>query len=134
MIHKIAFGIVFFTAIGGALWLGRSSERWTAFALLISALASPLLQENLFFRPELGILLIDGGLLAYLVWLALRSDRFWPIYAAAFQIVGTTIHLASVADSNLWAKAYATAQVFWAYPVLFALLIGTWLEARYRQN
>lgn len=134
MVHKIAFGIVFFTSVGGALWIGRGNERWTAIVLMLSAFASPLLQTSRFFQPESGILVVDLLLLGYLVWLALRSDRFWPLYAAGFQIVGTTIHLARIADTTVFQSAYATAQIFWAYPVVLALGAGTWLEARYRSQ
>ena len=100
--------------------------------MLLAALASPLVETNAFVQAEIGILLIDGSLLAYLLVLALRSDRFWPMWAAGFQIVGTSIHGASIADPAIWPFAYATAQVFWSYPVLFSLLFGSWVEARHR--
>ena len=134
MLHKIAFTSIVLFSCGGALWLGRDNERWTALALLVSGAASAVLQTSQFFQPESGILLVDLALLGYLVWLALRSDRFWPLYAAGFQVVGTTIHLARFADHNVLHSAYATAQIFWAYPVLLALAAGTWLEARYRSH
>lgn len=134
MLHKVAFTLIVMFSCGGALWLGRDNERWTALALLIGAAASVGLQTSQFFEPESGILLVDLGLLAYLIWLALRSDRFWPLYAAGFQMVGTTIHLARLADPNVLHSAYAFAQIFWAYPVLLALAAGTWLEARYRTH
>ncbi len=132
MLHKIAFLTLLLSICGYSLWLGRDNERWTAVALLGSAVASPLMQTSEFFQPEIGILFIDLMLLSYLIWLAMRSDRFWPLYAAGFQVVGTTIHLARMVDPNVLHSAYATAQIFWAYPVLLALATGTWLEARYR--
>jgi len=134
MIHKIVFLSLLLGSCGYAVWLGRDNERLTAIALLSSAVASVYLQTSKFFQPESGILLVDLVLLSYLIWLALRSDRFWPLYAAGFQVVGTTIHLARIADHNVLHSAYATAQVFWAYPVLFALVVGTSLEARYRRE
>lgn len=132
MIHKIVFLSLLLGSCGYAFWLGRDNERLTAIALLSSAVASVYLQTSKFFQPESGILIVDLLLLAYLIWLAMRSDRFWPLYAAGFQVVGTTIHLARFADSNVLHSAYAAAQIFWAYPVLLALAAGTWLEARYR--
>ncbi len=134
MLHKIAFTLIVLFSCGGALWLGRQNERWTAMALLLSGAASAFLQKSNFFQPESGILLVDLALLFYLIWLAMRSDRFWPLYAAGFQVVGTTIHLARMVDPNVLHSAYATAQIFWAYPVLLALATGTWLEARYRSR
>jgi hypothetical protein len=111
---------------------GRYEERQAAIVMLLAALASPLVETNTFVGMEIGILLIDGSLLAYLLVLAMRSDRLWPMWAAGFQIVGTAIHGASVTDATIWPFAYATAQVFWSYPVLFALMFGSWVEARHR--
>jgi hypothetical protein len=132
MALRIFFLIALLGICGTAFWKGRNSERLTAFALLVAAFVSPLVETNDFMRAETGILIVDLMLLAYLILLALQSDRFWPLWAAGFQIVGTLIHVASLVDSTIWPSAYATAQVFWSYPVLLALGVGTWLEARYR--
>ena len=129
---QILFIVALATCCGAAFWLGRDSERTTAVLLVAAATLSPLVQTSNFLHPETGILLIDMLLLAYLLVLALRSDRYWPLWAAGFQVVGTFIHVARIVDPSVWPPAYATAEVFWSYPVLFALGAGTWLEARYR--
>ena len=133
MLLKVFFIVALLGCCGTALWMGRNSERWTAISLLFAAAISPLAQTSDFVHPELGILVIDLALLAYLLTLALRSDRFWPLWAAGFQVVGTTVHLARMVDTDVWPFVYGTAQIFWSYPVLLALMAGTWLEARYRQ-
>lgn len=132
-LNQFAFAAVMVLTCGSALWFGRDSERWTALALIMAAVASVFAQASKFFEPESGILLIDLALLAYLVWLALRSDRFWPLYAAGFQVIGTLIHIARLTDDSIWHSAYATGQVLWAYPVLLTLAAGTWFEARRRE-
>jgi hypothetical protein len=132
MILRLFFLAILLGTCGMAFWKGRNSEKWTTALLLIAAVASAALEKRVFYGTETGVLIVDLMLLAYLLVLALQSDRFWPLWAAAFQIVGTSIHLASIVDSEIWPAAYATAQVFWAYPVLLALAAGTWLEARYR--
>ena len=130
---QILFIVALAICCGAAFWLGRDSERITAAMLIAAATLSPLVQTSNFLHPEGGILLIDLLLLAYLLVLALRSDRFWPLWAAGFQVVGTLIHVARLVDASVWPSAYATAEVFWSYPVLLALGLGTWLEARSRQ-
>ncbi len=129
---QILFTIVLFTGSGAALWKGRFDERITAAALLAAAFSSPLVEAGAFAVPEVGVLVVDSALLAFLIGLSLVSDRFWPMWAAGFQIVGTLTHLARFVDVSIWPKAYMTAEAFWAYPVLAALGIGTWLEARFR--
>jgi hypothetical protein len=133
MLFQVMFLVALFASCGVALWLGRSNERLTAVVLLACAIASPMVETSEFARPEPGILLIDGLLLVYLIALALRSDRFWPLWAAGFQVVGTLIHVARLVDSTIWPSAYATAGVFWGYPVLAALALGTWWEGRFRE-
>jgi len=132
-INQFIFDAVMILTCGTALWYGRDSERWTAIVLVAAAVGSLFAQTSKFFQPESGILLIDLALLGYLVWLALRSDRFWPMYAAGFQIIGTLIHVARITDDSIFQTAYATGQILWSYPVLLTLAVGTWLEARRRE-
>lgn len=130
----VIFTIVLFTGCGIAMWKGRAVERLTALLLLAAAFGSPLVSTSGFVAPEVGILAVDAALFGFLLYLAMISDRFWPLWAAAFQIVGTLIHVARFVDVSVLPGAYATAEAFWAYPVLFALGIGTLLEAQYRER
>lgn len=72
----------------------------------------------------LGTLLVDLAVLAAFFRLALRSDKFWPLWTTAFQIIGVATHLAKLADPVIVPRAYSIAQGFWAYPMLVALVIG----------
>lgn len=128
------FVLLMVISCGFAFWRGHGDERMAATAIIFAALLSPVAKASGFASPETGILGIDMALLAFLVILALRSDRFWPLWAAGFQVVGTTIHLATFVEVDIWPPAYMAAQSFWAWPVLTALLAGTWLEARYRHR
>ena len=132
-LNQYIFVAIMLVTCGAALWFGRDSERWTAIVLISSAVASLIAQSSKFSQPESGILMIDLALLAYLIWLALRSDRFWPLYAAGFQIIGTLIHVARITDDSIFQSAYATGQILWSYPVLLTLAAGTWFEARRRE-
>lgn len=128
------FLTVLFGGCGTALWKGYRDERLTAVVLLVGAFVSPMVTVGAFLVPEIGVLVVDTVLLGFLVGLAMISDRFWPMYAAGFQIVGTLVHVARFVDASIWPSAYMTAEAFWAYPVLVALGFGTWLEARYRES
>lgn len=132
-LNQIVFDLVMIATCFTALWYGRNSERWTAVVLILAAVASLFASSSKFFQPESGIMLIDLALLGYLVWLAMRSDRFWPMYAAGFQIIGTLIHVARITDDSIFQSAYATGQILWSYPVLLTLAVGTWFEARRRK-
>ena len=120
-------------AVAVALWRGGWPERSAATAVLLASFASPLVESSLFASPEYGILAVDLMLLGWLGALALFTDRFWPLWAAGFHLVGTIIHVARMVDPTVMPSAYAVGQVFWAYPVLLALASGTLVEARSRR-
>lgn len=126
------FAILLIGTCAFAFLQGRTDERVAAGAMLVAAALSPIALSAGYASPETGVMGIDMALLVLLVIIALKSDRFWPLWAAGFHIVGTTIHLATFVEVDIWPPAYANAQAFWAWPVLVALLVGTLLEARYR--
>jgi hypothetical protein len=83
----IAFTAVFGTSAMAWKW-GGLDEKLAASGFIIATIASNFANRSNYTNTETGILIIDLLLLAGLVVLALRSDRFWPMWAAAFQLVG----------------------------------------------
>ena len=115
-----------------AFRFGGRDEQMAAIAFIGATLASRLVNTN-YAHMEASVLLVDAVLLFGLILLALKSDRFWPMYAAAFQFVGTVVHIASMAETGNLAWAYAVGLIFWSYAVMLALMAGTWLEGRARR-
>jgi hypothetical protein len=113
-------------------WGGRD-ERFAAGAFIIATLMS-WVTDNAYSGTQMNVLIVDFALLLGLVGLALTSDRFWPMYAAAFQLVGTVVHVASMTQTGDSAWAYAVGLIFWSYAVMAALLAGTWVEGRHRRS
>ena len=42
----------------------------------------------------------------------------------------TMSHLMKAIDPHLIPRAYAAASIFWSYPILLLILIGTWRTGR----
>jgi hypothetical protein len=122
------------TSCGVAIRWGGLDERLASLGFVLATLASQIWTKTNYAHTETIVLMIDAALLVGLVILALRSDRFWPMWAAAFQLVGTTVHFASMTETGDYAWAYAVGLIFWSYPVLIALGVGTWLEGRHRRS
>jgi hypothetical protein len=57
--------------------------------------------------------------------LALRAERFWTLWIAALQIIGTAGHAVKFVDPEIIQRVYAFILAVWAYPVLLLLVIGT---------
>lgn len=87
-------------------------------------------RTNHYRSVDVGVLLVDVAcLLAFLV-LALRAERYWPLWITALQIIGTAAHGVKLADPAIIGRAYAFALAFWSYPMLLLLALGTWRHQR----
>ena len=71
------------------------------------------------FAVDLITFLLAAGL-------ALRSDRYWPVWFAGFCLVGALTHVTVAAMPHFASMAYSLSQGFWAYPAMASLVLGTW--------
>ncbi len=117
-----------------AFWRGGWPERTVAVGMIADSVASGILQDrHNWATTQWGDLAVDVAYLLLLVWVALKSDRLWPLWAAAFQLVGVVIYLARIVDMKVGALAPFTAVVIWSYLVLLSVVVGTWQRWRDRR-
>ena len=117
--------IVLLACCGFALWRGGRAERIAAMAMMLAWFATPLVQNvHQTLGPQSGVLIVDVLLLLVLLTLALTSDRWWPMAAAAFQGVGALVHLAAALDQQIIPRAYYVAGSLLSYLTMTALLVG----------
>ena len=95
----------------------------------LSSLAVGKIWGTPWIRSEAEIFAIDLVALLALIYLTIKSDRFWPMWATAFQLLAVAIHATVLIVPQIAPWAFATGAVFWAYPMLLALAIGS-LENR----
>lgn len=132
MLHKLAYDLSLALCCVLAFAWGGRAERWGAGML---AVASVLTIPATWIDPEWSaiqnpILAIDTLLLGGYLALALRSDRFWPMWVAGFHLVGVVTHLTMLTEMGIVPRAYANAQAFWAYPMIIAMIIGSYNQRR----
>lgn len=114
---------------GYALILGRRDERIVGAVCVIASLVTAVVLSawrRRYSGVETGELLVDIVTLASFVFVALRSDRFWPLWIAGLQLTTSMSHVLKAIDLSLVPQAYAAAEKFWSYPILLILAIGTW--------
>jgi hypothetical protein len=117
-----------------ALKAGGFDEKLAAGVLMLAVVATNIVSDGQYTHTETGVLVVDVLLFFALLVLALRSDRFWPMWAAAFQLVATMVHVGSISQTGDFEWAYYVALTFWTFPVFIALLAGTWFEGRFRRQ
>ena len=138
MVFLFAAFILYFIGLIGAcvyaLAKGGGTERAAvgiiATAALLSQVAS--LMGNRWHGFEAYIMAVDAVMFVAFVALAKRSRKFWPIWAAAAQLIGTMTHLVVLFEPSVALEVYASTQPFWALPVIVAMIVGTRGEARHR--
>ena len=121
------------TVCVAAVLLGGREEKLAALAFLISWAATLLLRDRSWVGMQWGGLFADLGLFLAFFGIALRSSRYWPIWAAGFQLLAVVTHGARLIDPNLGAWAYITAGVIWTWLVMAAMAVGVyecWRERR----
>ena len=116
---------------GYATWRGGRPERIFGWVLLVGWTFSPfLINTRDWLNPQWAEAAVDLIVLAVLLWLAFTSDRYWPMWGAAFWGLGVLMHVTMLIDRRVPPWSYRTAAAIWSWVVLFTLVIGTMVEAR----
>jgi hypothetical protein len=132
-IYQWASLIVLGLCVVIGLWRGGWPERTAALAMVAAWFGTSLAQNSLQrWGVQTGVMLVDAGLLAVLLFVALRSDRWWPMWASGFQAMNVTLHLSVLADGKVWGWSYFLASSIFSYLTMLSLLFGA--LSRRRQN
>lgn len=124
-LYQWASFLALVVSVAAGLWFGRWPERTGAVAMLAAWLATALsLNGTQLWGPQWSVMAVDVLLLAVLLFIALRSDRWWPMWASGFHGLSVVLHLTVIADPKIWARAYFVAGNAFSYLVMAALLVG----------
>jgi hypothetical protein len=118
-------GAIWFFVIGVALWRGERPERIVAVTSLIAMFATPLVQMRpLTNNSDLAILLVDATVMVVITGVALRWDRWWPLFNAGFHLVMVGVHVVKVSRPDTSQFVYATVVVLFSYLGILSLGAG----------
>jgi hypothetical protein len=112
---------------------GSRDERQVGLICVLGAILTHFAWTPLnerFAGLETHVMAIDVAVFAGFLWVALRSDRFWPLWVAGLQLTTILGHVLKAVDTSLLSRAYGAALMFWAYPIVLILAIGTWRSHR----
>lgn len=124
----LLFAILFY-----ALVRGGTEHKIAAIGCVVATFATRLMKapfSTRYYDLEVGVLAVDVSLFALFLAIALRSQRFWPLWIAGFHLVTVLAHILRALKVDLIPSAYALAVQFWSYPVLFCIGIAIWRSQR----
>ncbi|MFL6735201.1 MAG: hypothetical protein ACJ8EY_10985 [Sphingomicrobium sp.] len=135
MLSPLTYWILLLTVSAYAFARGRYDERWAALVCIAATVGTVLVNSPLrqrFSSVEVGVFAVDFLALAAFTLIALRTDRFWPLWVAGLQLTTTFAHLLKAVDVSLIPQVYAAAARLWVYPIFLIIVIGTWRSDRRR--
>jgi hypothetical protein len=114
-----------------AIWRGRDYERLAAAAVLADWALSMMVFKSRSEDTQWAVLLVDFSQFAVLIWIALRSRRFWPLFMGGFALLQILTHLAHAMGTGVTGWAYLTATRAWSYLILLTIAYGAWTAPRH---
>jgi hypothetical protein len=117
-----------------ALWAGGAPERIGATIYAVSVAATFLIvprpNHQTWLNLEVGAFIVDAVLFLAFLPVALRANRFWPLWVTALLGIGVLGHVAKLMVPDTFWRAYAFVLSFWSYPILALITLGTFLHQR----
>jgi len=129
MIRVILFDLLLFGVCGYAFLRGTKDARIIGAVCIVANFASFALRgpaATSYGSVQWGVMAVDLFTLAAFTWVALTSERFWPLWVSGLQLTTSFGHFLKGMDTDLVPIAYAAALRFWSYPILIILAVGVW--------
>ena len=128
MLSPLAYYAVLFAVCAYAFLRGRLDERMAAATCITATFATNVVYSPVgsYAGVEMGVLIVDSLALLGFMFIALRTDRFWPLWVAGLQLTTLVGHALKAIDLQLVPQVYAAAARFWVYPIFLIIIIGTW--------
>ena len=136
MIRPLVFGTLLWAICIYALRRGGTEERIAALGMFLNSYLTLLVVSPFatrFTHVELPIAIVVIALSLLLLWISLRSRKFWPLWLTAMQVLSTLAHFAPYVPHIIpW--AYGSAVALWMYLMLIVLGFAIHRGQRERQN
>ncbi|MCC4233530.1 hypothetical protein LL253_12630 [Sphingobium soli] len=117
-----------------AIFGGREGRWFVGLFLSSVVLTIPAQLAGSWHATQFWLAMVDILLLAGLVWLMLRATCYWPIWAAASQLLTVLTHCVTLLLSNFSDRIYAGLSTVWVIPLLLFTIIGIELDRKARHD
>jgi len=134
---QLLYNLTLVAVTVAGLRTGGRAERLGIGIVFTGSMLTWALQETAMFdwaSARSGLLVVDLGVLFSFLALSALSDRFWPLWATAFHLIGVATHLVLIFSPARVLQAYALLQGVWAYPILACIVVGCIRHQRRRRQ
>lgn len=129
------FLIILLASLAYVVRCGRWPERSGLAIIMLGSIATALVgRSDLWRGTEIGILAVDVVVLMAFLAIVALTDRFWPLWVSAFQLVSVTSHLARLLKPSTLPLAYAFAEQVWSYAMIAVVIGSVAWQRRYARS
>ncbi|WP_230770215.1 hypothetical protein [Sphingomonas sp. Leaf4] len=129
------FLIILLASLAYVVRCGRWPERSGLAIIMLGSIATALVgRSDLWRGTEIGILAVDVVVLMAFLAIVALTDRFWPLWVSAFQLVSVTSHLARLLTPSTLPLAYAFAEQVWSYAMIAVVIGSVAWQRRYARS
>ncbi len=132
MLTAVLFWALAITCCGyGAIYGGRSGRQVAVVYLLAITATIPANRMQVdWMHTHWPVFLVDLGLGIALYVIAMRSQRYWPLWIMGFHLITITSHLSAAVSPSMASKFYFGLATFWSIPKLLTIVIGVTLDRK----
>lgn len=109
---------------------GRDGRLLVLICIAAAVLTIPAQLAGSWHATQTWLMLVDVGTLAALIGLMLQSRRYWPIWAAACQLMTVLTHIVTLLFPDFPDRIYAGLSTVWVIPLLVFTIIGIELDRK----
>ncbi|WP_093019110.1 hypothetical protein [Sphingobium sp. YR768] len=127
----VFFWILMLMTCAFAICFGGREGRMLVVIIVAAALLSiPAQLAGSWHATQLWLMMVDVGTLGALMWLMLQSPRYWPIWAAACQLMTVLTHVVTLLLHSFSDRIYAGLNTVWVIPLMLFAIIGIELDRK----
>ncbi len=122
--------LMLMTCVFAICFGGRDGRMVVVISITAALLSIPAQLSGSWHVTQFWLLLVDLGTFAALLWLMLVSDRYWPIWVAACQLMTVLTHVVTLLRPDFADLIYAGLSTIWVIPLLLFTIIGIELDRK----
>lgn len=113
------------TSLAVAIRFGGRDGKW-AVGIVVGASVTTIPATRLasWNSTQWPVTLVDTLTFVAFYSLSLRSNRYWPLWLAAFQLLTVLTHAATALGQAFAPDIYRSAETLWSLPILITLVLG----------
>lgn len=127
-VYQWASLIAMLASAGLGFRYGGRSGTVIATAMTAAWFLTGIVHKSRLYGLETGAALVDVALFVIVLVTALRSTKWWPMYAAAMVGMLPVLHAAVLYDPTIAGRGVYIGQAYLSYLAMLALGLGSWCE------